>query len=342
MRILCFSLQAHAYISSFGNSVREVYNWRDRTTDDIITSYDGTIYDSPHVDTRRVVDEEDLWELDGLDEDQEEIPIYTAAGYRIPRRLATFEVNTLSHGVLVDLRNIGTVFQSNDFDDLFDDEDDITPTQYFVYPQAGLVTAGHFQANSLFNSFQPLLNQLNDDLRQELDVPDHHSPPAIVGISCQGYNAVMHSTRGRSAQHHEAQRGLITSTLAGAWADSFKTKNRAERLKHQCSTQLPHVDFRHKISRDAIGRDLRLENVFSIDIQQLPNHMKDGRQVTLSHPLILAIVLISLISIENSEIIESLILPLGMMWTHPSVFNQIKHHVLLLRPEVCPTPDLTV
>jgi hypothetical protein len=262
------------------HSVQSVVYWEERDVEDILSSYDGTIYDSVNTERRRVVSLDDLRELPLVDEEDNEIPIYTEDGYTLPRRLAACDRNTPCHGVLVDLRNLRTLFPSNhEYDDLFDEEPQFRDTKYYVYPQAGLVTAGHFQADGLVHAFRPLLNDLNNEIMGDMDMPDSNASQPIVGVACQGYNAVMHATRGRSAQHHDAQKGLITSALAGGWACSNKTQQAAERLLTKCNRGYPHEDFRTKISRNGISRDLRLENVFTIDVQSLPDAMQDGRSV---------------------------------------------------------------
>jgi hypothetical protein len=212
------------------------------------------------------------------------IPIYMDNGYKIQRRLAIFNRNTKPHGVLIDLRNVGSLFHSDDMEELFDSEAASIATQYHVYPQAGLVSAGHFQADGLPSAVQKLLDLFNNELLDEIneDMDNSVTAPPIVGVACQAYNAVMHATRGRSAQHHDAQKGLITSAMAGAWASTPKTKGSADRLKNKCSEMYPHHEFRQKISRDAICRDLRLENVFTIDVKSLPQEMQDGGCVILT------------------------------------------------------------
>lgn len=81
-------------------------------------------------------------------------------------------------------------------------------------------------------------------------------PPPIIPIASQAYNAVMHATCGRCAQHHDAQRGLITNILAGAWAVSQRSQQTAYELKSKFNSFHPHKEFHRKISRDSISRDL--------------------------------------------------------------------------------------
>lgn len=101
----------------------------------------------------------------------------------------------------------------------------------------------------------------------------------IHGISSQGYNAVTHSTRGKSAQHHEVQLGLVTGALAGAWATGTKNRRTADNLDLGCSRQMPHEAFAEKIENPGISRDLRMENVYWIDIGALQKENQDGGSV---------------------------------------------------------------
>jgi hypothetical protein len=183
----------------------------------------------------------------------------------------------------MDLRTVKELFQTPWEDDIdlgLDDEDneDTQEITCYTYPQAGLKVAGHFQAGGLMKKFSPFVKAVNQDLIEDEDEDSIlTSPPIVSGIACQGYNAVMHSTRGNSAQHHDAQLGLITGALAGSWAKGAPAERTAHRLSERCSHQLPHASFAEKIENDQILRDLRLENVFCIDVQALKAEYQNGR-----------------------------------------------------------------
>ena len=256
--------------------VRVVNSWRDRDVNQIIQYHpDGVFTSFDPVDRRRILWNE-LTNMDILDAAGSEIPIYCGKGFTVPRRIPRFSRNTLPHGVLMDLRSVKDLFQTPWEDDIdlgLDDEDSPDITCY-TYPQAGLKVAGHFQAAGLMKKFSPFVKAVNQDLIDDDD--DLTSPPIVSGIACQGYNAVMHSTRGNSAQHHDAQLGLITGALAGSWAKGGPAERTAHRLSERCSRKLPHASFAEKIQNDLILRDLRLENVFYIDVQALKPHHQHG------------------------------------------------------------------
>lgn len=233
-------------------SVQEATGWTVRPIPDILNDHADDIFDHYDPEIRHQLNRRDLMDLPLLNDDGSEKPIYTEHGYRIQRRFGTRSRNTRPHGVLMDLRHLDQLFLS---DDSF-----ANSTSFNVYPQAGLVTAGHFQADGLMSAFNPLLRKLNSHLQLNADPDDDDIfsaqdslPPPIIGLGCQGYNAVMHATRGRCAQHHDAQRGLVTGALAGAWANTIALKQKAKNLIHQCNLRLPHVEFRHKISNNNEG-----------------------------------------------------------------------------------------
>jgi hypothetical protein len=227
---------------------------------------------------------DDLDNMEIMDAEGREIPIYSEDGYQIQHRLGQFKKSQEPHGVLLDLSRIQELFSPDfDDDDFLGGVPGCVSPSVSVYPQAGLRTAGHYQVDGLMTKFYPMIEQVNrpivverreEDGDDEVD-PSPHSP--ITGISSQGYNAVMHSTRGCSNQHHEAQLGMITNTLAGAWATSDSNKRIANGLKQRCEQILPHQTYAEKIQNREILRDLRLENVYFFNIQALPSMMQNGR-----------------------------------------------------------------
>jgi hypothetical protein len=223
-----------------------------------------------------------LEEMPLVTEDGHENPIYSEDGFQIQRRIARFSRNTNPHGVLLHFPPLQSLFLKED-DELFDE--DPAYTEYTVYPQAGLRSVGHFQAKGLMSPCYNLLHLVNrrltdgrdNDSDMSVDGWEDNNRPVICGIASQGYNAIMHHTRGRTAQHHDVQVGLITAALAGGWATSDKAKQQATRLARKCQHSLPHEAFAEKISNPNISRDLRLENVYSIDVNALHHHYRNGK-----------------------------------------------------------------
>lgn len=149
-----------------------------------------------------------------------------------------------------------------------------------LYPQAGLRSAGHFQATGLMKNFYPHVEALNRRLRQQADGEDDDDRLGrcpIFGVGCQGYNAVMHSTRGYGAQHHEAQQGVVTAALGGHFViEGTSGLDHWKKVLQDCSHNLPHKVFELKISNEGITRDLRLENVYVVDMTALKEDDRSG------------------------------------------------------------------
>jgi hypothetical protein len=218
--------------------------------------------------------------------------------------------------------------------------------KHWAYPQAGLKTLGHFKANSLMSNLHPILadiNQqvslvptpeLNSDDEFEDDIDSHMFSqglaPAIVGASSQGYNALMHRTRYR-VKDHKVQLGVITNALAGAYATSPKTKRTAKHFIHDCHYTLPHEDFNVKIDNDNVPRDLRLENVYLIDMFRIKPEFRTGRYLTFQYfffttPLTL---------LPFSQIFQKIIVPLAGMWAAPVMLETLKEHLIVFKSDVC-------
>lgn len=306
-------LSSPTHLMSFP-SVQEATGWMVRSIDNITSHHGENIFDHYDPNIRHPLNLHELRHIPLLNDDGTEKPIYSEHGYRIQRRFGTRSRNTRPHGVLMDLRHLDDLFVSGD---LFSDS-----TSYNVYPQAGLVTAGHFQADGLMAAFLPLLNNLNEDIQLH-DNPDEDDPlavrdslsPPIIGMGCQGYNALMHATRGRCAQHHDAQRGLVTGALAGSWAKTPTDKQTAKSLLQKCKHRLPHLEFRQKIANNKdqpLDCSLRLENHFVIDMDRLDPRYRNG-----------------------GNFLRDVILPLGIFWSHPTTLNVVKDHAILFNPQVC-------
>jgi hypothetical protein len=256
------------------NRVEQVSQWQDRDLMDIETDHGNIFYDSVDPDTREQINLDQLQDLPMLDDTGAQIHIYTEDGFRIQRRLAGFGPDIHPHGVLLNLRDVGLLFKSEEWD-----------TPFSVYPQAGLVTVGHIQAEGLVAPYLPLLDKLNTKVRvqdddemsdNDSDMPTH---APIIGIACQAYNSLMHNARGRGAQHHDAQRGLVTAALAGGYAKSDDNVRKARYLQNHCSNHLPHLEFKEKIANNndkPLDCSLCFENTFVIHMDQLKPMYHDG------------------------------------------------------------------
>ncbi|KAM6489215.1 hypothetical protein JOM56_015385 [Amanita muscaria] len=302
IRYLTIALASHL-------RVRTVHSWRERLIADIRENFSAGIYNSRNDDTREIITWDELAEMPLVDDEGREIPIYCGMGFNIPRRIPRFSKHSLPHGVLVDLRKVKDLFQHElDEEDFYMDED-TAPVDVYTYPQAGTKIAGHFQANGLMLNVGVFVKLVNESLTYVPDAMDEDEEDALPrrpknivnGIACQGYNAVMHSTRGDSAQHHDAQLGMITGALSGCWVTNPAGTRTARYLREKCARLLPHEAFSTKIKNERILRDLRLENVFWIDIKAMDKDDQDG-----------------------TRILTKIIRPLTYSWNHPVLMDKLK------------------
>jgi hypothetical protein len=296
---ISFSLQFYTNLTLFAFSVRSTVGWIPVNIDEIIEDYGEHIYDSSDPTDRISLTRQNLEDLPLQDTDRNPIPIFDKDGYHLQRRLALFKDGSHPYGVLMKSDKLQDLFRP-----LINTNDDnelpipgpTTPTPFTFYPQAGLRSVGHIQANGLITHCYPLIAQIDRALRHrdhcqrsvtpfgdsdDSDgLPDnaYEGMTVISGISSQCYNAVVHNTRGRTAQHHDAQVGLVTSALAGAWASPNTAASRtATKILENCTRKLPHDAFADKIKNPAIQRDLRLENVYCINLDALPKRDRNGR-----------------------------------------------------------------
>jgi hypothetical protein len=264
--------------------VRHVHSWKSVRPQQIRTLHPEGVYTSPDPDQRELISWDDLDDmlLNPEDGNANANAIYTEKGFLLPHRLPKFSKDTPAHGILMNLKCVDDLFQPPCEQLGHHSPADTIDT--YTYLQAGLKVAGHFQANGLMMNFLPFLDDVNRDLNSlEADDDDNDvdcSPPpshkVVHGLGCQGYNAVMHLTRGDSAQHHDAQMGMITGALAGSWAKDAAAEKTARNLRERCSRQLPHASFAEKIQNVNISRDLRLENVYYINVNAINPHFQDG------------------------------------------------------------------
>lgn len=208
--------------------------------------------------------------------------IFTGGGFEIPRCGHFFENNKrIPWGVLVDFKHLDAIFEPDTrlrFARAGPHRSGCTP-----YPQAGLVTAGHLQAKSLLPEFYPLLESINvgilnasgEGLDEEQLVEDPRWP--VYGISCQIYNAAMHQIRGAGSQHHEVVRGMVSGALGGQCTPRAAGSDRARKLRRSCLLERPHMAHEAKASNPDICKDLRLENVYWVDLDQLASRNRSGR-----------------------------------------------------------------
>jgi hypothetical protein len=220
-------------------------------------------------------------DLETLDADAR---IFSDEGVEISRCLHWYQDKQRNPcGALVDFRHLYTLFEGDANLDYARAGPSATESSYFAYPQAGLMTAGHLQAKSLVSEFYPLLERINtrvlgiqgEGSDDELLVEAPKWP--VYGVSCQIYNAVMHHTRGIGSQHHEVARGEVSGALGGQCVPKTALSKKASDLLKGCRYMLPHEAYKIKASNPEVSKDLRVENVYWVDLDQFQEENRNGR-----------------------------------------------------------------
>jgi len=138
----------------------------------------------------------------------------------------------------------------------------VTESSYFVYPQAGLMTAGHLQAKLLVSEFYPLLECINTHIlsiqRKGSDDKLLVEAPKwpVYGVLCQIYNVVIHHTRGIGSQHYKVVWGKVSGMLRGQCVPKTVLSKKASDLLKGCRYMLPHEAYKIKVSNPEISKDL--------------------------------------------------------------------------------------
>jgi hypothetical protein len=190
---------------------------------------------------------QNLHDLPMHDEANKEIRIFREDGHKIARRKASVNLNNSKCGVLVNLKNISALFNTNDdfhnnIDPMTDDDDATTVPKpqvpLSVYPQAYLRDYGHVKAKGTMTLLASEIQHVNDvfngataevdDNSSEVGYEDIHSRvPVLTGISTQMYNKVQHRMAQRAGDL-DMQHGKITAMLAGGQAATKPNQKTAE------------------------------------------------------------------------------------------------------------------
>ena len=272
------------------NSASQVDKWRQRTQAEIAAYGCQYFFDSPVPSSRRRMTLEEVMEWPIVDEATGlENNIYNERGARIPRQVALRRESSPRYAGLLDVKNMKELFMPDLEEEACADQGYTGLTsKYYAYPQAGLLRYGHFQASGMMNPIKPFIKEINkrlvvehgdrddEDDNNSMNHPDMSPHPPVTGVATQGYNSAMHYARGRGVQYHDAQLGLVTAALAGTYALTAKEKRIASEKQQACKHRLPHEQFNHKINEPAITRELRMENVYCVDMLAIKLEYRTG------------------------------------------------------------------
>jgi hypothetical protein len=325
----------------FPCSATEVDHWIDADLDDIRARH-PVIYDSWDPSCRHQVDHLDVLPL--LDEHGYENRIYDVNGRKIARRKASIAECTLPCAILVNLRTVTALFQSDDDMSIDEDppSDDEEPTSskshqnkisLSVYPQAFLHDYGHIQAKGPLQLMQPTSQKINsqfppsDDLDSD-DINIAHVP-LVTGISTQMYNDWFHRAA-TQAGNLDVVRGRISAALAAPLPNAnTSTKNRktAEVLKKYCNLALPYARFADRTHVANCPTALRVESVYIIDMRCIPENRRNGR-------LAFQLFRLPYMLTPRRTLYEKLICDLVDAWSRTEVSDKLREHLLILKPGV--------
>lgn len=242
------------------------------------------IYDSSEKHSRTAISVDDLLELPLTDEAGQEINVYDEDGFRIPRRTPLHHRHCPPCGILLDLSQAYTLFQSPYSHELSEAanaevnlSEEFPQVKLSVYPQAFLKKFGHLQSDGPPLGFQDLLHAINQKLVHNHD--GDSTPIQIVAF--QGYNYVQHNLAERAGQL-EVVKGRVTAALAGTHATGSNSLRTFNRMKGFVSHHLPHDRIEELLNKDNPARAMRFEVVVAINISSLKVHFQSGGCIHIS------------------------------------------------------------
>ncbi|KAM5542550.1 hypothetical protein V8D89_004009 [Ganoderma adspersum] len=178
--------------------------------------------------------------------------------------------------------------------------------RYEAYPHAFLPNCGQWQAHGVISSFDKLLTPISDKTCKH-----GGGGNTINAVSSQIYSTFTHRTR-ESARMHIAQRGLLTATVAGAWATTPKGSTTFRNLYTQSNFSLPHLRLESQV-KNVMDTYLRFENVLRI-------HCDRMRPESLTGP----------------GFYQDVIRPILSAYYNTNVVDNIRSRCLVLHPELFP------
>lgn len=296
-----------------------VEKWDIFDPEDIMAEYDD-IYDSPSPDTRQAIP--DISSVPLYDELGNIVWFYDDAGNRIPRRSAVPAYPRTWCPVLLDLEKVNTLFSGTPIDN---DEVDVgndrpflaAPTPYEAYPLFFSKNIGNVQAKGAVSQFRPLLNDLNNRLRDPSDTLLANIDSDGINLTCvedansQIYSNISHRIRYRPNEYL-AVKGIVTGAAASADVSSAKGKTAGKKLVELCNVSLPHSRIGALLDNDNIDLSLRCENIYSVRIGALKDEFRNG-----------------------ASIHDEIVVKLANMWSDPSVLRPLRETLIVFRPEVC-------
>ena len=217
-----------------------------------------------------------------------EIPIFDSSGNRIPRRTALVFPDEPPCGVLMNLKDIQSLFNPGDQgyseDELIEPTGaEANPVNIDAYPLGFLRVAGNVQATGVPHCFYPIITEINravrrtqnrsspesdeDTFAMDLDTPCFGAQ-VVTAVSSQFYNYIAHRIATRAGRL-DSQQGSVTAALSGAFSQTTKDRATAYTKQAYCDRALPSDRFHRKIHRPECPTSCRAEFVYSVDVRAL-------------------------------------------------------------------------
>ena len=80
-----------------------------------------------------------------------------------------------------------------------------------------------------------------------------------------------------AAQYHEVQVGTLTAAFSGTCHGSDGNRNKARQFRDTCSQMLPFKCYHQKITGVNVDTSTRVENVYQVDMRQMPVGGRNGQ-----------------------------------------------------------------
>lgn len=210
-------------------------------------------------------------------DDQQENFVYNAEGRRVIRRRG--DTDGQPCGILLKLSTLHQLFRSHVDNELDIDIHDEIPADRMhdsgshiqLFPQAFLGDKGHYQAKILPSGFSRIIRNLSNEIASPHgDFEDAARPPIpIRALASQGYNTAFHRMRYRQSSH-DAQLAHVTAFASSFFASSPTDRSTGIRLREGLDTYgLPFDRLEKKLNVNSVNTDLRLENVYSLDFNDI-------------------------------------------------------------------------
>lgn len=301
----------------------------DEWDDEDIDFENRVIFDGSNLETRRRINSASDIPIQGPAGDN--LQLYDENGYPIPRRSPVYLPNSYidTLPILQDLSKVKALYSSPtrftedhydaELDEFIEchvpDPDDpgVIPE---VFPQFFSGNIGHSRAPGLIYPFVQEVKKLSNAVGIQIAVAsedeiDMDPPPqAVEGISSQFYNAATHRFRA-SASEYIVNKGLVTASLGGAYAQGKSAQRTFGKVKNVISVHQPRQWLESLILSDDLDVSMRAENQYRINLFCLKPEHRNGQ-----------------------HIFEHILAPLSQMWSHGQIFDAVKDSMIVLNKDV--------